>query len=196
MLTVAEQRYGSEAVNTVLEWRDLINAASATDYDKVIMVNDFFNGRIRWRPDIEVYGQKDYWATPLETLGRKEGDCEDFSIAKYVTLILLGIDPKSLRMVYVRATMNTGAVIAHMVLAYYENPTATPLILDNINLAVLPANKRGDLNPVFSFNADGLWKGGQSQATDQNPMARISRWREMFERMESEGINQLINKGA
>ena len=40
--------------------------------------------------DTEIWGEPDYWATVLETLGRGAGDCEDFSIAKYVTLKAMG----------------------------------------------------------------------------------------------------------
>jgi hypothetical protein len=32
-----------------------------------------------------------------------------------------------------------------------------PLILDNINKKILPANYRKDLQPIYSFNGDGLW---------------------------------------
>ena len=46
---------------------------------------------------------------------------------------------------------------SHMVLAYFENPDAMPLILDNINEKILPANYRKDLQPIYSFNGDGLW---------------------------------------
>ena len=85
---------------------------------------------------------------------KNAGDCEDYVIAKYFALRGLGIPDSRLRMMFVTAlSVNQ----AHMVLAYYPEPNAIPLILDNINPRILPANKRRDLLPVYSFNGEGLW---------------------------------------
>jgi hypothetical protein len=45
----------------------------------------------------------------------------------------------------------------HMVLVYFENPQDYPLVLDNMDPQIKPANERTDLRPVYSFNASGLW---------------------------------------
>jgi predicted transglutaminase-like cysteine proteinase len=60
-------------------------------------------------------------------------------------------------MVYVRANMpdSPNGYVPHMVLAYYAQPGADPLVLDNLHAAILPASARADLIPVFSFNAEG-----------------------------------------
>ncbi len=103
------------------------------DEQKLVKVNHFFNSKIRWVEDPEAWGQKDYWATPLETMGNGEVDCEDFAIAKYATLILAGVDVNRLRITYVKALMdgrNGNVYAAHMVLAYYAAPSADPMILD------------------------------------------------------------------
>jgi predicted transglutaminase-like cysteine proteinase len=86
--------------------------------------------------DMSVWGQSDYWATPAELIGQGRGDCEDFSIAKYYSLIELGIPVSKLRLVYVKAVQTGPAgtfLQAHMVLAYYATPNADPLVLDNLN---------------------------------------------------------------
>jgi predicted transglutaminase-like cysteine proteinase len=91
-----------------------------------------------------------------------------------------------LRLVYVRAQVG-GAVQAHMVLAYYAAPSAEPLILDNLVGELRPASRRPDLVPVFSFNSDGLWEGvGAKVAGD--PLARLSRWREVLAKARAEGF--------
>jgi len=88
-------------------------------------------------------------------------------------------------MVYVRA-QNAGTIQAHMVLAYYAEPNSEPLILDNLITDIRPASRRPDLAPVFSFNAEGLWQGvGATHAGD--PVARLSRWREVLSKAKSEG---------
>ena len=60
------------------------NADAATKVDRI---NEFFNRQVTWGSDAKVWGDKDYWATPIETMGKAAGDCEDFSIAKYYSLL-------------------------------------------------------------------------------------------------------------
>lgn len=153
------------------------------------MVNQFFNRRIYFREDTEVWGQIDYWASPLETIARGQGDCEDYAIAKYFSLLASGVAPGRLRLVYVRAIIGPPASppAAHMVLAYYATPGAEPLVLDNLVPEVLPASRRRDLTPVFSFNTEGLWQGTNGNDAG-DPLARLSRWRGVVARAREEGF--------
>ncbi|RZJ05106.1 MAG: hypothetical protein EOP39_20280 [Rubrivivax sp.] len=149
-------------------------------------INDFFNRRLTFRDDSATWSLPDYWATPLESLEKRAGDCEDYAIAKYFSLAAAGVPTVKLRMVYVRARQQ-GQSLAHMVLAYYAQPGAEPLILDNLRPEVLPASQRADLTPVFSFNTEGLWQGvGAVEAGD--PMARLSLWRELVAKVRAEGF--------
>lgn len=154
-------------------------------------VNDFFNAQVAWRDDREVWGQVDYWASPLEMLAKGAGDCEDLAMGKYFALLGLGLPEASLRLVYVRAQYQ-GRVQAHMVLAWYAQPDAQPLILDNLDPALRRASERSDLAPVFSFNAQGLWQGGSAgggamQAAG-NPLTRLTIWRDALARARAEGF--------
>ncbi|GAL09639.1 T1SS associated transglutaminase-like cysteine proteinase LapP [Vibrio astriarenae] len=81
-------------------------------------INHFFN-QMNFVDDIRLWGKKDYWATPLEFLGSSGGDCEDFTIAKYFSLLELGVPDKKLRLIYVKAIELDQF---HMVLAYYSKP--------------------------------------------------------------------------
>jgi predicted transglutaminase-like cysteine proteinase len=191
---IARQRYGPTAVETVRMWRALL--ASGTSLDergKLEAVNTFFNRNVAYEEDSVTWGQTDYWATPLETLGRGQGDCEDYSIAKYVTLGLMGVPIDRLRITYVRAQIGlpgSGVSVAHMVLAYYGTPDAEPLVLDNLIGDLRPASRRPDLRPVFGFNSQGLWVAGQSSGpAAADPTARLSRWRDLLSRMRAEGLN-------
>lgn len=149
-------------------------------------INDFFNRRVNFREDNATWGQADYWASPLESLERRAGDCEDYAIAKYFSLAAAGVPTARLRMVYVRARMQ-GQSLAHMVLAYHAEPGAEPLILDNLRSEVLPASQRPDLTPVFSFNTEGLWQG-VGQVTAGDPLARLSLWRDLVAKVRAEGF--------
>lgn len=188
LLVLAKAKYGEKGSFQVSQWLQMLeNQEPLEEINKLLLVNDFFNQRIRFSTDQLIWGRKDYWATPVETLGLQQGDCEDFSIAKYVTLLKMGVPMEKLRLTYVKAKLD-GLARAHMVLAYYESPTAEPLILDNLSLDILPASRRTDLFPVFSFNSAGLWVGNGRQSKVKKPETRLSRWRDVLTRMQAEGL--------
>jgi predicted transglutaminase-like cysteine proteinase len=184
-------RYGPEAADSVLRWRDLVEMSQDLPVlEQLRNVNDFFNLNVQFADDREVWGVADYWATPVETLGRGRGDCEDYSIAKYVTLGLLGVPLEHLRITYVRAETDFAGprtVQAHMVLAYYPTPNADPWILDNLVGEVLPASRRRDLQPVFGFNSESLWVAGVRASND--PTSRLSPWRDLLRRLGGDGLH-------
>lgn len=163
---------------------------SVDEPTKLRAVNEFFNRRVLFRDDVDVWGQTDHWASPLEMLDKGAGDCEDYAIAKYFSLLGLGVPVAKLRMVYVRAQLGGvgGPSQAHMVLAYYESANAEPLILDNLVSEVRPASRRPDLSPVFSFNSEGLWQGVGAQTAAGDPVARLSRWRDLLAKAKAEGF--------
>ncbi len=181
-------RFGETQLALLLDWqRTLGDARPATEADKLRRINDFFNQRIAFDDDRSVWGQSDYWATPIETMGQGRGDCEDFSIAKYYSLLKLGIPVSKLRLVYVKAAQSGPGgtfLVAHMVLAYYATPNADPLVLDNLNPQILPASQRSDLSPIFSFNGAGLWQGTGNQSSKSS----LSRWQDLLARARAEGF--------
>jgi len=186
--SLAQERYGQRAASTVAAWRIMLEQSrNLGEAEKLEAVNSFFNRRILFEDDIVVWQQADYWATPLEFMGRGAGDCEDYAIAKYMSLLLLGVPNNKLRMIYVRARMGATRSQAHMVLGYYEQPTDEPLILDNLIGSIRQASQRNDLSPVFSFNNEGLWVPGAT-ASSADPTTRLSRWREVLDRMRQDGF--------
>jgi len=192
MREVAAARYGVDTVAMVDDWRIEIQAMrDLPDSDKLILANRFFNARIRWEQDPNIWNQVDYWATPLEVMGRRMGDCEDFAIAKYTTLVLAGMDIEKLRITYVKASLPGNAGLAnqaHMVLAYYATATAEPVILDNLIEDIYPASKRTDLTPVYGFNSKGIWVGGAANPASTQPAEKLSRWRDLLRRAAEEGL--------
>jgi predicted transglutaminase-like cysteine proteinase len=190
LMTSAAQKLGPQAVAGMRTLLPVLTAAQdLDDLGRLHSINLFFNRRIEFRSDIEVWGQLDYWASPLQLLAKGQGDCEDFAIAKYFSLLAIGMPATKLRLVYVRAQMGGpgGPEQAHMVLAYYASASAEPLVLDNLISDVRPASRRPDLEPVFSFNSDGLWQGVGAQAAG-DPVARLSRWRDVLVRARAEGF--------
>ncbi|WP_355660344.1 transglutaminase-like cysteine peptidase [Halomonas salifodinae] len=186
---VMRSRYGGQGSAILEEWFALLERLADQPLPTQLRdTNDFFNRRIRWVDDIDNWGHEDFWATPLETMGQGQGDCEDYSIAKYITLKRLGVPTSQLRMIYVRARIGRSQITqAHMVLGYYETPASEPLILDNLVPSITPASQRVDLDPVFSFNSEGLWAGGSTQSR-ANPVQRLSRWSSVLTRMQEQGF--------
>lgn len=191
MQQLARERYGERTAQTVADWRQMMTAArTLSDDDKLARVNAFFNMRIAFEDDQLIWNINDYWATPLETMGKAAGDCEDFAIAKYISLRLLGVPDEKLRLIYVRARIGgpqSQVLQAHMVLGYFAQPSAEPQLLDNLIRDIRPASRRGDLFPVFSFNSNGLWVAGASTSS-ADPTARLSRWNDALTRMRNDGI--------
>lgn len=191
MLLLASQRYGDAGASSVTAWRTLLTStAGQSDSVKLQRVNDFFNRRTRFRDDRDIWGVEDYWASPLEVLGRAEGDCEDFAIAKYMTLKLMGVSSDKMRLAYVKARLGgpqSSLVQAHMVLSYYPAPEDEPLILDNLISDIRPASRRPDLTTVFGFNTEGLWVGVAAPRAGASPQ-RLSKWQAVLLRMREEGI--------
>lgn len=182
------QRWGVAAQPKFEAWRKLtLSLLESSDQERIKRVNTFFNQQLQFGEDIAIWGYADYWATPLESLGRSAGDCEDFAIAKYFTLLQMGVQPDKLRLIYVRAkTGVSDATQAHMVLAYYAAPDAEPLVMDNLITDIRPASRRPDLLPIFSFNGMGVFVGGRGGVAGSP--GRLSRWEDLLRRAKVEGF--------
>jgi len=186
IISALVSNYGERAGKRGKAWFRLMAKSYALDEAKKLKnVNDFFN-LLRFTHDIKLWGVSNYWATPIEFLGVNAGDCEDFAIAKYFTLLELGIPDKKMRITMVKAvSLNQ----YHMVVAYYKTPGSVPVILDNIDGRIQAASKRKDLIPIYSFNGKQLWlnkKKGQGVLAGKSK--RIKRWSDLNQRM---GISNL-----
>lgn len=176
--------HGAAAAARIRAWRDLLLGHSeAADEEKLVLANDFFN-RLHPASDSELWNKNDYWATPIEALIVNGGDCEDYSLAKYFTLRNMGVAEPKLHITYVKALeLNE----AHMVLAYYPSASAIPLILDNLKTAILPADQRSDLKPIYSFNGAGLWTSvSRARGKRVGNADQIGLWRDFLKRMKKD----------
>jgi predicted transglutaminase-like cysteine proteinase len=97
------------------------------------------------------WGVPDYWAAPDQFL-RKDGDCEDYAIAKYLSLRHLGFDADRLRIVVLQ-DLNLG--VPHAVLIVFVNGTA--MLLDNQISDVIPASAVHHYRPIYSINEKAWW---------------------------------------
>jgi predicted transglutaminase-like cysteine proteinase len=182
-IVAMEQRYGPSARTRLLAWQELMRTTTGSHRDKLERVNRFFNA-LPFVDDKLHWGEDDYWATPVEFLASNGGDCEDFAIAKYLTLLQLGIPDSQLALTYVKALRLNQA---HMVLTYYPTPGAEPLVLDNLIPAIRWSSQRTDLLPVYSLNGTGLWLAKQrGKGKRVGNSDRLSRWQDMLQRLPKE----------
>ena len=182
LIAKVKAKYGETASNRMLGWQAMIELArNLPEKEKLEKVNDFFNQHIEFVDDDDLWGVVDYWATPLELLAKGAGDCEDYSIAKYFTLVELGVPDEKMRITYVKAIeLNQ----AHMVLTYFDKPGAIPVVLDNLIPAIKPASNRHDLLPVYSFNGAGLWLAKvRGTGKKVGASSRLNKWGGLKNRM-------------
>lgn len=160
----------------VTDWHALMREnREKPETERLTLVNDFFN-QLEFVDDLTHWGKEDYWATPQEMLVSGGGDCEDFATAKYFTLRQLNIPNEKMRLIYVKSLRLNQP---HMVLGYYPEPAANPLILDNLIKKILFASERTDLLPVYSFNAQGVWVIKEHNSEPVGGVERLSLWREL-----------------
>ena len=181
LLEYVEREFGDDARDRLENWEALVAEHEASPEPLQLQaVNRFFNRR-DFRSDLSHWGEADYWATPVEFLATDAGDCEEYANAKYMTLRAMGVSDQRMRITYVDARhLNQ----AHMVLAYYPEPGAEPLILDNLVDSIQPASQRTDLSPVYSFNGSDLWLSRDSQEDRRIGTADdVAEWRHLRDRM-------------
>lgn len=168
-------------------WQRLLSTqAQGSEIQRLQVVNQFFNQQLRYVEDIDLWHEVDYWATPIQSLVKGAGDCEDYAIAKYFSLRRMGIPSEKLRITYVKAlTQNR----AHMVLTYYASPQSEPLVLDSLMNAIKPAGQRNDLLPVYAFNGEGMWLANAAGNKKVGDTKRLSRWQELLKKMQAEGFD-------
>lgn len=180
-----QRQQSPEMAQRFSHWQQLLMSANRlSDEEKLESVNAFFN-QMKWVDDQELWGRKDYWATPIESLMNNAGDCEDFSIAKYFTLLEMGIAVDKLSISYVMYQKDN---TAHMVLTYFEEKDADPLILDNVESRILQGEERRDIRPIYHLNSHGVWNAN-APSERLGSAVEIKPWKAMLERMKNHTLS-------
>jgi len=134
------------------EWATFITSMQGLERrTQIERVNRYINA-VDYIEDQTNWGAEDYWATPAEFFGRA-GDCEDYAIAKYMTLRSLGFPIESMRIVVL---MDTNLGIGHAVLAIYTESDV--LVLDNQIDQVVSQSSIHHYQPVYSLNEMNWWR--------------------------------------
>lgn len=133
------------------KWRIFLKKIAGQPQEKqLILVNKYINKWLYVLDPIN-YNEKDYWATPRQFMTRN-GDCEDYAIAKYASLVHLGFPKEEMRIVVLQ---DLNLKVAHAVLVVYVGGKA--LILDNQITDVVESNRIKHYKPIFSINEGAWW---------------------------------------
>jgi len=144
-------KYGETATKRFGSLKKLMGETKGlTEVERLVCVNNFFN-QVPYQSDQKCWGKSDYWATPIEMLGVGKADCEDYAIAKFFTLLEMGIPQEKLYLTY---ALTDNAKNRHMVLAYYTDAFSVPLILDNAALTIEPEAVHKNYIPLYRFNLE------------------------------------------
>ena len=121
---------------------------------KIAQVNEvnIYMNKAKYITDPQNWGKKDYWATPGEFMA-KFGDCEDYAIAKFMSLRLLGFKESELRVVAVK---DLNLKVGHAVLVVFLGKKR--YLLDNQIKQVVETKKVKHYTPVFSINSKHWWR--------------------------------------
>lgn len=133
-------------------WSDFLeDQKGKSPREQIKAVNAYMN-KTRYITDIVNWGMRDYWATPLE-FARRNGDCEDFAIAKFFSLLHLGFDNDDMRIVILK---DHHIKAMHAVLVVRQGGDL--LLLDNQIKALTNAEKVYHYDPIYSVNEDAWWR--------------------------------------
>ena len=142
------------------------------DIIKLTSVNNFFND-YHYKTDDKLYKKADYWATRKEFVFKGAGDCEDFAIAKFFTLIELGVSEDKLSLLH--GIYNDQY---HIVLAYQKEQFDDTLILDSLNKKIQPLSKRNDILILYTLETVDL-KNSSVVKTDLRYLNNY-KWTEIY----------------
>jgi predicted transglutaminase-like cysteine proteinase len=145
-----------------LDFLNIVEAAQTrTGLARLGEINRAINLAIRPGDDLANYGVIDYWSSPLETLTKGSGDCEDYAIAKLVALREAGIAAGDVRLVIVRDSLRSED---HAVVAARDGERW--LILDNRRLMMLPDTALATYRPMFAIDEEGIRKYAPGSVTE------------------------------
>ena len=156
-LEVIKKEHGEIAYNRISHYVNFVKelrAKKLNEEELLNKVNQYVNGYVSENDGL-VWDQDDKWLTREQFLIRGLGDCEEYAITKYFTLLDLGV---SMDKIYMGMTDDLLYNQGHMVLLYYPTPKSEPLVYDNASIKVLRLTERWDLKLHYVFNHSGNYE--------------------------------------
>lgn len=136
----------------VVAWRAKVRSLRGLPLSTQLrQLNLFLNQIVPYLTDEENFGQEDFWTTPLEFL-RHAGDCEDYAIIKFVSLLELGLRNDQMRVVVVMDVLRN---LPHALLSVEADGQV--FFLDSLFDVVLTDDRSLPYVPQYSVNLTDRW---------------------------------------
>ncbi len=165
--------------NRINDYREFVKLEQNSAIERKLCRVNFYINQILPELDCITCDDGDYWMSPKEFLIIGKGDCEDYAIAKYFTLIELDIDKRDL---YLSIVKVEGSSNYHMVLLYNKDRNSEILVLDNLSFRVLPLGARRDLTPLVAMNEFGYFSIKDAKIDTQIKL-NIIQWQELLDKV-------------
>jgi predicted transglutaminase-like cysteine proteinase len=133
------------------EWARFVEALKQANATKKLNATNLEINRRTYVTDLVNWKQPDFWATPIEFFSRN-GDCEDFAISKFFTLLYAGLSNDLMKIVIVD---DLNLKIPHAVFAIDTQDGI--MILDNQIKTVMPADRIFHYRAIYALDMTGAW---------------------------------------
>jgi len=137
-----------------LKFLDIVDAGRTREgRARLGEINRAINLAIRPIDDLIQHGEIDVWSSPLATLARGGGDCEDYAIAKFTALRRAGLPSDDLRIVVLHDPLHGED---HAVAA--ARLDGRWLMLDNRRMAMVEDANVRHFRPTFVIGEHGVMR--------------------------------------
>ncbi len=155
-------------------WTDFIaQLGEKSPSHQLASTNRFFNQHLRYAEE-----KVDRWLLLDDFLAAGQGDCEDFAIGKYQTLLAKGFRAEEFSFIY---AIQRGSGQAHIALLH--NPSQS--LLDSITNELSPLIERNDLKPILAFTAKNYQLLSSTKTLSNSERNLLSQWQHIIYRAEN-----------
>lgn len=141
-------------------------------------INKHFNTHFSYKPD-----RDDLWLTREAFINRGGGDCEDFALAKYQSLMEAGMPASDFRFVYAYQKSSGSAHIALI-----HQPSSK--VLDSLTSDTASMRQRIDLKERFRFSGTGFYPTN-TQNLSRAELKTLQQWQAIIRRTEALALRNL-----
>ncbi len=150
------------------EWTDLVERLHGLPLRRQLeAVNDAINAH-PYVSAVQNWGDPTHWETPFEFM-RKNGQCQDYAIAKFLLLRELGVPNDRMRLVVLR---DVHRQFDHAVLVVSVD--GQELLLDNLIDGIVPASAPANYRAYYAINETGWWLYSPNPLLPEGPVSQVA----------------------
>jgi len=167
------ERYACD--ENAVQWSAFVERSRHLEGEELLFaVNQFVNASVQFQSDRTLEEVLDEWATPASLIRQAEGDCEDFALAKFWLLEMLGVDRSDL---YIVVVQDLVVRLPHAYLAVRRGSDV--LLLDSRTNRLLSPDELDGIVPVVTIGHSASYLHGRP-VDDGQPMSFMWEWLRYF----------------